>query len=153
MAPRFYERAGSASRPLVNGNGSPNLEIASPVEFSPSRAFGFQDIADVTSKAAIVPLTPKSGHLKGNNNGNTVSLEKSGAAEKPSSRQVRAGIHNPFWPCTTDIRQRGKQRFCSLAFFQLFPQFYAGFAESPRRRRRRRRGFQLAPIVDPPRAV
>ena len=108
MAPRFYERAGSASRPLVNGNGSPNLQIASPVEFSPSPAFGFQDIADVTSKAAIVPLTPKSGHLKGNNNGNTVSLEKSGAAEKPSSRQVRAGIHNPFWPCTTAIRQRGK---------------------------------------------
>ena len=44
----------------------------------------------MTSKTAIVPLTPKSGHLKGNNNGNTVSLEKSGAGDKPGSRQVCA---------------------------------------------------------------
>ena len=58
----------------------------------------FQDIADVTSKTAIVPPTPKSGQLKGNNNGNTVPLEKPGAAEKPGSRQVCSELHSssPF---------------------------------------------------------
>ena len=73
------------------------LAGTSSVELLSSLALGFQDIADVTSKTAIVPLTPKSGHLKGNNNGNTVSLEKSGAAEKSNSRQVRAALHNPYF--------------------------------------------------------